>query len=128
MNLRKLYYLMLIIPLMFFYTGCSDEETTDPPAAVNEAQVLVEYLEANGNPVTGFAKMVKASDVNANVIAGGSWAIIDIRDADTYANGHIAGAVNVNQKEVLDYYDRNVSEITSGASEISNDCIKRSGN
>ena len=98
---------MLIIPLMFFYTGCSDEETTDPPAAVNEAQVLVEYLEANGNPVTGFAKMVKASDVNANVIAGGSWAIIDIRDADTYAAGHIAGAVNVNQKEVLDYYETN---------------------
>lgn len=107
MNLRKLYYLMLIIPLMFFYTGCSDDETTEPPATVNEAQVLAEYLEANGNPVAGFAKMVKASDVNANILAGGSWAIIDIRGTDAYNEGHITGAVLVDQKEVLDYYETN---------------------
>ncbi len=97
---------MLIIPMLFVYTGCSDD-TTDPPVTVNEAQVLVDYLEANGDPVNGFPKMVKASDVNANVLEGGSWAIIDIRDADTFADGHIAGAVNVSQKEVLDYYETN---------------------
>ncbi len=55
MNLRKLYYLMLIIPLLFFYTGCS-EDTVDPPVVVDETEVLVKYLEANGNPVTTFAK------------------------------------------------------------------------
>lgn len=98
---------MLIIPLLFFYTGCSDDDTTEPPPTVNEAEVLATYLEANGNPVAGFAKMVKASDVNANILAGGSWAIIDIRDATTYGNGHITGAVNVSQKEVLDYYETN---------------------
>ncbi len=98
---------MLIIPLLFFYTGCSDDDPTDPPVTVNEAEVLVNYLEANGNPVTGFAKMVKASDVDANINTGGTWAIIDIRDADTYAAGHITGAVNVSQKEVLDYYEAN---------------------
>jgi rhodanese-related sulfurtransferase len=107
MNLRKLYYLMLIIPMLFVYTGCSDDDTTTPPVTVNETQVLVDYLEANGDPVSGFPKMVKASDVNANVLAGGTWAIIDIRDADTYAAGHIQGAVNVSQKEVLDYYETN---------------------
>lgn len=97
---------MLIIPLMFFYTGCSDD-STDPPEAVNESEVLVKYLEENGDPVAGFPKMVKASDVNANILAGGTWTIIDIRDADTYAAGHITGAVNVPAGEVLDYYETN---------------------
>lgn len=96
---------MLIIPLLFFYTGCS-EETTDPPPTVNEAEVLVKYLEENGDPVNGFPKMVKASDVNANVLAGGSWAIIDIR-GDKYDEGHITGAVKVAAADVLDYYETN---------------------
>lgn len=98
---------MLIVPLLFFYTGCSDDDPNDPDPVVNEAEVLATYLEANGNPVAGFAKMVKASDVDANINTGGTWAIIDIRDADTYAAGHITGAVNVDQKEVLDYYEAN---------------------
>lgn len=106
MQLRKIYYLMLIIPLLFFYTGCSDDDTTDPPPAINEAEVLVKYLEANGDPIASFPKMVKASDVNANVLAGGTWAIIDIR-GDTYDAGHIQGAVKVAAADVLDYYEAN---------------------
>ena len=99
---------MLIIPILFFYTGCSDDDPTDPDPVVNEAEVLATYLEANGNPVAEFAKMVVASDVNINItVNGGTWAIIDIRDADTYNAGHITGAVNVSQKEVLDYYEAN---------------------
>lgn len=106
MNLRKLYYLMLIIPMLFVYTGCSDDETTDPPVVIDEAAVMIEYIEANGNPVTIFPAMVKASDVQANIIAGGSWAIIDIR-GDAYDAGHITGAVKVSAGEVLDYYEAN---------------------
>lgn len=97
---------MLIIPLLFFYTGCSDDDPADPPAAVNEAEVLATYLEANGDPVNGFAKMVKASDVNANILAGATWAIIDIR-GEAYDAGHIQGAVKVGAADVLDYYEAN---------------------
>ena len=106
MQLRKIYYLMLIIPLLFFYTGCSDD-TTDPPAAVNEAEVLVKYLEDNGNPVTTFAKMIKADVVNSNILSNKDQYIIDIRNADDYAAGHIKGAINVDQKEVLAHYEAN---------------------
>ena len=106
MNLRKLYYLMLVIPLFFFYTGCSDT-TTDPPVAVNEAEVMVEYLEANGNPVTTFAKMITANVVNANILSNADQYIIDIRDSETYAAGHIKGAVNVASSEVLAHYEAN---------------------
>ena len=109
MNLRKLYYLMLIIPLFFFYTGCSDD-TTETPPAINEAEVLVEYLEGtDGGPVTSFAAMVTATDVNTNILAGGSWAILDIR-GDAYDAGHIEGAVKVAAADVLDYYEANTLE------------------
>ena len=106
MNLRKLYYLMLIIPLFFFYTGCSDD-TTDPPVTINEAEVMVEYLEANGNPVTTFAKMITADKVNANILASADQYIIDIRSAADFATGHITGAVNVASTGVLVHYETN---------------------
>lgn len=40
-ELRKLFYLLLIIPIMFVNTGCSDDDDggTDP-AVINEAEVL----------------------------------------------------------------------------------------
>ena len=105
MNLRKLYYLMLMIPLLFFYTGCS--ETTDPPVTVNESEVLVKYLETNGNPVSTYPVMIKATDVNSNILEGKSQTVIDIRSLEDFNKGHIKGAVNVNHKEVLDYYETN---------------------
>jgi len=98
---------MLIIPLLFFYTGCSDDETTEPPATVNEAEVLVKYLEANGDPVSKFPKMIKASDVYTNILNGTDQYIIDIRSADDFNKGHIQGAVNVAAGEVLAHYEAN---------------------
>ncbi len=107
MNLRKMYYLMLIIPLLFFYTGCSSDDSTEPEKTVNEAEVLVKYLEANGDPVSKFPKMIKASDVYNNILNGTDQYIIDIRSATDYANGHIEGAVNVLAGEVLAHYEAN---------------------
>lgn len=105
MNLRKIYYLMLIVPMLFIYTGCSEDDPVTP--SINEAEVMVEYLEANGNPVTTFAKMIKADVVNANILSGADQVVIDIRAADAYAAGHITGAVNVPSTEVLSYYEDN---------------------
>ena len=78
MNLRKLYYLMLIIPLFFFYTGCSDDDTVDPPVAIDEAEVLVKYLEENGNAVSTFGPMVTAASV-FGLIGSDGLTVIDIR-------------------------------------------------
>lgn len=103
MNLRKLYYLMLIIPMLFIYTGCSDDDPVNPPEAVNEAEVAVQYLEANGNPINNFASMKKAFDLNLET----DNYIIDIRSPEAYAAGHIAGAVRVDASEVLAHYEAN---------------------
>jgi rhodanese-related sulfurtransferase len=109
-ELRKLFYLLLIIPIMFVNTGCSDDDDdggTDP-VVVNEAEVLVKYLEANGNPVTTFAQMTKADVVNsAALTSDAGTVIIDIRSATDFANGHVKGAINVASTEVLDYYETN---------------------
>jgi len=107
-ELRKLFYLLLIIPILFIQTGCSDDDPADPPVVVNEAEVLVKYLEDNGNPVTTFAQMIKADVVNAAILANDAGqVVIDIRSAETYAAGHIKDAVNVSSKEVLTYYEAN---------------------
>jgi len=97
---------MLIIPLLFFYTGCSDDDPTDPPVTVNEAEVLVKYLEENGDAVSIFPKMITAEAV-FGAIGSDGLVVIDIRSADAYNTGHIQGAVNVLENDVLGYYEAN---------------------
>lgn len=110
MNLRKLFYLMLILPLLFLYTGCSDDDgdVVDPTTGVNEAEVLVKHLESNGDFInTGAPAMIKASNVRTNLVAGADQVVLDIRAADAYNAGHIDGAINVAPGDVLDYYESN---------------------
>ncbi len=109
-ELRKLFYLLLIIPIMFVNTGCSDDDNdggTDP-VVVNEAEVLVKYLEAEGgNPINNFAAMIPATTVNTNILTGADQVVIDIRSAEDYGKGHIQGAVNKTTSELLSYYESN---------------------
>ena len=106
-ELRKLFYLLLIIPILFVQTGCSDDNDDD--VVVNEAEVLVKYLEdAGGNPINNFAAMTKADVVNTAVLTSDAGTyIIDIRSAADFAKGHIDGAVNVASTEVLSHYESN---------------------
>ena len=105
-ELRKLFYLLLIIPILFVQTGCSDDDDDD--VVVNEAEVLVKYLEENGNPINNFAAMTKADVVNTAALTSDAGTyIIDIRSAADFAAGHVTGAVNVASTEVLSYYEDN---------------------
>lgn len=107
MNLRKLYALLLILPLLVAFTAC-DDNSTEPEVTVNEAEVLVKFLEENGDFInTAAPAMIKATDVFANVASGADQVVIDIRAADAYADGHIQGAVNVEAGKVLEYYETN---------------------
>jgi len=99
---------MLIIPLFFFYTGCSDD-TTETPPAINEAEVLVEYLEGtDGGFINNYAPaMIKSSDVMTNITANVDQYVIDIRAEGDYNNGHIEGAVWVPLKDIVSHYEAN---------------------
>ena len=94
---------MLLLPLLFISTSCSDNNGTDP-VAIDEGEVLVKYLEANGNPVATFPAMITAEAV-FGALGSDGLAVIDIRSADAYNAGHIEGAVNVDPTQVLTYYE-----------------------
>lgn len=103
MKLNKLYYLLLVLPMLFVYTGCSsDDSGTNNVEDVNEALVLAQYLEANGDFInTSAPAMITAEAVRTTQLAGGSQYIIDIRSAADYANGHIEDAVNVAAADII---------------------------
>lgn len=46
---------LLVIPLMLGFVACSDD---DDKAAINEAEVLLKYLEANGNYINTSAPSI----------------------------------------------------------------------
>ncbi|MFH1195632.1 MAG: rhodanese-like domain-containing protein [bacterium] len=109
MNLRKLFYLFLIIPILFINQACSEDETTEPPT-INETEVLAQYLEGTVNFVNSdkTPAMIAASAVYATLVADPTQQVIlDIRSATDYAAGHIEGAVNVALKDIVTYYETN---------------------
>lgn len=95
-------FLLSILAALFFFVSCEDDEVS-----INESQVLAEYLGdfANTDP---FPAMIKATDVNSAVLTHSTdMYVIDIRDAVSYAAGHIDGAVNVAFGDLLTHYEAN---------------------
>jgi rhodanese-related sulfurtransferase len=92
-----MFYLMLILPILFIYTGCS-EDSTEPEPVINEAEELVKYLEATGDYLNTANPAIKsAQEVRDQQLADPSKLyIIDVRTAaDFTGKGYIQGAVNV---------------------------------
>ncbi|MFH0758672.1 MAG: rhodanese-like domain-containing protein [Bacteroidota bacterium] len=101
MKMTKI-WMVAILFLALFAVSCDKEE--DP---VNEAQVLVEYLEsADGGNYAGTAMpaIVTAEHVKTLNTTGANY-IIDIRSAADFALGHIENAVNVAATEVLSHLE-----------------------
>ncbi|KAF0151776.1 MAG: rhodanese-related sulfurtransferase [Ignavibacteria bacterium] len=107
MKHRKLFFLLMIVPMLFVYTGCSkDEDPVTPPPQINEAQVLAEYLEANGDFLNTAAPAVTSAKVlYADLLAKPDKIhVIDIRtQADYETKGHISGAIRVDLKNIVTY-------------------------
>ncbi|MCF8378939.1 MAG: hypothetical protein K9H49_05130 [Bacteroidales bacterium] len=98
-------YLLSILFTAFMITGCEKDETT-----VNEAEVLVEYLESTDSPLmkdfvnTDMPTMITASDLNSLNLTNQAY-IIDIRSAADFALGHIANAHNVALADILTHIE-----------------------
>lgn len=109
---RKLFYLLYLFiaaTIMFVNIGCSEDEDPITPPTVNESEVLVQYLEGTNDFInsTSCPAMISASALNTDILAGANIAIIDVRSATDYANGHIQGAVNVAIADIVNYYRTN---------------------
>jgi rhodanese-related sulfurtransferase len=96
--MKNLKYLVLSVLFVSFMLSSCNKETVD------EAQVLVEYLEANGDyPSTAMPAMITAQDLYTLNQTGQVY-IIDIRSAADFTDkGHIANAVNVPSNGVNDH-------------------------
>jgi rhodanese-related sulfurtransferase len=99
---KRMNYLavLMILALSIFAISCS-EETTEP--TIDEAQVLLDYLEANGDFINTLAPTVKtASAIHTTLIASPNTIyVIDTRLPADFANGHVKNAVNVELKDLL---------------------------
>lgn len=100
---------LLAMILFLVITGCSDN-TTDPPK-VDESDLLIQYLESatGGDYINVIGNnLAPATEVKQNVTADPTkYFAMDIRDTATFAKGHIAGAVNVQFKDILNYFKTN---------------------
>ncbi|MBE2190044.1 MAG: rhodanese-like domain-containing protein [Desulfobulbaceae bacterium] len=88
-----------ILLAIVFIASCSDDETTTP--TINEGDLLIKYLEANGDYVnTYLPALITASDLHTLNQTGKAY-IIDLRADTDFATGHIKNAVNVKLADLL---------------------------
>lgn len=99
--LKYRFYFLSILFTLFLVTACEKDETK-----VNEAEVLVEYLESTESPLmkdfvnTDMPTIMSATDLKT-LNATGDVYIIDIRTAEDFGKGHIANAHNVAVADLL---------------------------
>ncbi|MFW6331246.1 MAG: hypothetical protein ACOC3J_05935, partial [Gemmatimonadota bacterium] len=82
-NIRR-YWILILVLLAGTTTACEDDATQ--PVVVDEAAVLVEYLEAN-NPIHVSDWITPATTVNNALLDPESNVlVIDIRSADAFTS------------------------------------------
>ena len=118
--MARVKYLMLsVFFALLFIASCSEDEP-----AINEAEVLVNYLESADSPLgkdyvnSDLPSIIKATEVKT-LNATDDVYIIDIRKSTDFDNGHIDKAVNVSLGDILTHVQ---STDLSGYSKIAVVC------
>lgn len=99
-------WLLAILSISFFVVSCEKDE--DPPEEVNEAEVLVKYMEDPGSASANYgnsALAIKSAEAVHTAMAAGKVYVIDIRSAGDFALGHIEDAVNLAPGAVAAHID-----------------------
>jgi rhodanese-related sulfurtransferase len=84
-------------------------EVKAEPVEINaEAKALLSYLEEMGDYVNGrnFPSLIKATSVYDELAKNNH--IIDLRESDAFASGHIKGAVNIAFTELPNYFTSDI--------------------
>lgn len=103
--MKKLFQILFLSAILsvVFFSSCK-ESTSEDPAAKTEYQILSEYLVSSGMDLD---HVIKSAEGNkfvafpAEAADAASKYVIDIRSADSFAAGHIEGAVNVPITDLL---------------------------
>jgi rhodanese-related sulfurtransferase len=97
-------WMLAILFISFFVVSCDKDE--DPE--INEAEVLIEWLESPTSPAANYANSglaIKAASDVKDLMEADKVYIIDIRSDVDFAAGHIDGAVNLTAGAVLDHIE-----------------------
>ena len=108
MKKLSFYLLMLLVVPAFLFTGCKDDETTDPAFDILKTYLIDENMdidkiikyhdEASGADI----KFVTAAPAVDDLVAFlDNHYIMDIRGASDFAENHIEGAVNIAFADIL---------------------------
>ncbi|NQU88656.1 MAG: hypothetical protein HQ541_23180 [Mariniphaga sp.] len=106
--ITKKYWLLSVLILAIFTLSC--EKDDDPVEIINEAEVLVEYLESTDSPLmkdyvsSDMPSIMGAVEVKTLNTTGQVY-ILDIRPAADFATGHIENAVNVTLGNILTHIE-----------------------
>lgn len=102
-NIIRIKFIFLLS--IFAFIGCSkDDNVVDPQ--INESEVLVQYLEANGDFInTAAPAMITAEEIKTQISVDASKIhIIDLRSPADFSAGHIAGAVNIELEKLRQHF------------------------
>ncbi len=101
---------VLFFALMLVMVSCkSNRQQPGPAPSVEEAEILLAYLEENGDLLNGPAipALMNADAVYALLVANNIH-VIDLRPAEEYAEGHITHSVNVTPPDILDHFENRI--------------------
>lgn len=104
---KTTFYVVLFLGVTIILSSFKNIEkpTNNPPS---EFELLVQYLEANGNFINTLAPaLITAEEVKEN-IKNDRYLVLDIRSADWFAYGHIRKSKNVKGPELLNYFENEI--------------------
>jgi rhodanese-related sulfurtransferase len=101
-------FIISIFMIVSCKTGSEKKAMSTEIKSKTEADLLMETLAKNGDYVNSrqFPSMIKAPTLYASLDSG--TLVIDLRDPETFANGHIKGAVNVQFPDIPSYFENKI--------------------
>ena len=98
-----------MVTTLFSSFTSNDKQLNNPPS---EFELLVQYLEANGNFMnTASPALISADEVKEN-LKNNKYLVLDIRSEGWFDYGHIKGAKNVKGPELLNYFENEIEAST----------------
>lgn len=104
-------YLVLFLGITTLFSSFKNSEKPidNPPT---EFELLVQYLELNGNFINTIAPAIITADEIKENLKNEKYLVLDIRSADWFDYGHIKKSKNVKGPELLDYFENKIDPTT----------------
>lgn len=108
MLLNNFRIIAIILSAVLFFGGCGKDDNPSDPSDNNESEILVKYLEANGDLINNQSGSISAEEVRQGQLNNANQIVLDLRSScDYYTKGHIEGAILITLKDIPAYYKNN---------------------